>query len=223
MKNPEHIVVGGAPEGFDAQLIVNESARVEGPVLHIARDDKRMAAMAEALAFFAPDLPVLTFPAWDCLPFDRVSPNADISAMRTAALAALVHGALPDRFVLLTTINAATQRVPARDVLREAAFSARVGTRVNEDALRQFLVRMGFSQSPTVMEPGDYAIRGGIIDIYPPGEGGPVRLDFFGDVLDGARRFDPGTQRTTEKLDVVELAPVSEIILDEAAVTRFRQ
>jgi transcription-repair coupling factor (superfamily II helicase) len=82
---------------------------------------------------------------------------------------------------------------------------------------------MGFTQSPTVTEPGDYAVRGGIIDIYPPGEGGPVRLDLFGDVLDGARRFDPATQRTTEKLAKVELAPVSEVILDEAAITRFRQ
>ncbi|MEM1101840.1 MAG: transcription-repair coupling factor, partial [Pseudomonadota bacterium] len=100
---------------------------------------------------------------------------------------------------------------------------ARVGGRVGEEALRKFLVRMGFTQSPTVMEPGDYAIRGGIIDIFAPGQGGPVRLDLFGDVLDGARRFDPATQRTTEKLDAVELAPVSEVILDEAAVTRFRQ
>ncbi|MEY8840025.1 DEAD/DEAH box helicase, partial [Cribrihabitans sp. XS_ASV171] len=103
------------------------------------------------------------------------------------------------------------------------AFTARVGGRIDEEALRGFLVRMGFSQAPTVMEPGDYAIRGGIIDIYPPGESGPVRLDLFGDVLDGARRFDPATQRTTEKLDIVELAPVSEVILDEAAITRFRQ
>ena len=94
---------------------------------------------------------------------------------------------------------------------------------IDESALRHFLVRMGFVQSPTVMEPGDYAVRGGIIDIYPPGDLGPVRLDLFGDVLDGARRFDPATQRTTEKLDVIELAPVSEVILDEAAVTRFRQ
>ena len=89
--------------------------------------------------------------------------------------------------------------------------------------MRAFLVRMGFTQSPTVMEPGDYAVRGGIIDIYPPGQSGPVRLDLFGDVLDGARRFDPATQRTTEKLTEVELAPVSEVILDVAAITRFRQ
>ncbi|WP_439154681.1 transcription-repair coupling factor [Yoonia sp.] len=221
MADPKHITVSGAPEGFDARLILAELAK-GGPVLHVARDDKRLAAMQAALAFFAPDMPVFTFPAWDCLPYDRVSPNADISAARMATLAALVHG-MPDRFILLTTLSAATQRVPARSVLRESAFTATVGRRVDEAALRNFLVRMGFTQSPTVMEPGDYAVRGGIIDIYPPGQSGPVRLDLFGDVLDGARRFDPATQRTTEKLTEVELAPVSEVILDEAAITRFRQ
>ncbi|WP_170505679.1 transcription-repair coupling factor [Ruegeria arenilitoris] len=222
MTAPNHVTVGGAPEGFDAQLVLNEITRSAGPVCHVARDDKRMEAMRAALAFFAPDMPVFVFPGWDCLPYDRVSPNADIAAARVATLAALVHQ-MPERFVLLTTLNAATQRVPAREVLREAAFTARVNHRVDETALRNFLVRMGFTQSPTVMEPGDYAIRGGIIDIFPPGESGPVRLDLFGDVLDGARRFDPVSQRTTEKLDVVELAPVSEVILDDAAITRFRQ
>jgi transcription-repair coupling factor (superfamily II helicase) len=216
------ITLSGVPEGYDAKAVLCELDRGSGTVIHVARDDKRMAAMAAALRFFAPSLPVVTFPGWDCLPYDRVSPNADISAQRMATLAALVHG-MPDRFVLLTTINAATQRVPARAVLRDAAWSARVGSRIDEKGLRDFLVRMGFVQSPTVTEPGDYAVRGGIIDIYPPGDLGPVRLDLFGDVLDGARRFDAGTQRTTEKLEVVELAPVSEVILDEAAITRFRQ
>ncbi|EAQ01092.1 transcription-repair coupling factor [Pseudooceanicola batsensis HTCC2597] len=218
----DRVTLGGAPEGFDAALVLSEAAKCDGPVVHIALDDKRMAAMADALRFFDPAMPVLQFPAWDCLPYDRVSPNADISASRMATLAALVHG-MPSRFVLLTTVNAATQRLPARDVLRDAAFIARVGHRIDEAALRTFLVRMGFSQSHSVTEPGDYAIRGGIVDIYPPGEIGPVRLDLFGDVLDGARRFDAATQRTTEKLDTIELAPVSEVILDEAAITRFRQ
>jgi transcription-repair coupling factor (superfamily II helicase) len=217
-----NITLSGAPEGFDARAILDEIAKNGVPVVHVARDDKRMAATRAALRFFAPDMPVVTFPGWDCLPYDRVSPNADISAARMATLAGLVHG-MPDKFVLLTTLNAATQRVPARRILRDAAFSAKVGSRIDEAALRHFLVRMGFVQSPTVMEPGDYAIRGGIIDIYPPGDMGPVRLDLFGDTLDGARRFDPATQRTTEKLDMIELAPVSEVILDETAITRFRQ
>src|SRR6056297_353631 len=222
MSMSRHITMGGAPEGFDARLVLAEAEKHGGAVCHVARDDRRLAQMRDALRIFAPDMPVFLFPGWDCLPYDRVSPNPDISAARMATLAALTH-AMPSQCVLLTTMSAATQRVPARGILREAAFTARVGNRVNEEALRNFLVRMGFSQAPTVLEPGDYAIRGGIIDIYPPGEGGPVRLDLFGDVLDGARRFDPATQRTTEKLDLVELAPVSEVILDEAAITRFRQ
>jgi transcription-repair coupling factor (superfamily II helicase) len=216
------IKVGGAPEGFDARLILREIEKSSGPVLHIARDDKRLNAMVEALRFFAPDMPVMIFPAWDCLPYDRVSPNADISATRMATLAALIHG-MPSKYLLLTTLNAAMQKIPARDVVGQASFRADVGRRIDEKALREFLVRMGFTQAPTVLEPGDYAIRGGIIDIYAPGELGPVRLDLFGDVLDGARRFDPANQRTMEKLTSIELAPVSEVILDEPAITRFRQ
>jgi transcription-repair coupling factor (superfamily II helicase) len=219
--DPKHVTISGAPEGYDAKLVLEELA-TSGCVVHVARDDRRMAAMQTALGFFAPDMPVLSFPAWDCLPYDRTSPNSDGSATRMATLAALAQG-VPGPFILLTTLAAVTQRVPARTVLAESSFVAEVDQQIDEAALRAFLVRMGFTQSPTVMEPGDYAVRGGIIDIFPPGEAGPVRLDLFGDVLDGARRFDPVTQRTTEKLTRVELAPVSEVILDEAAITRFRQ
>ncbi|WP_103174009.1 transcription-repair coupling factor [Paracoccus sp. SY] len=218
----EHLILSGAPEGYDAALIAREAARGT-PVIHIARDDRRMAAMRASLAFLAPDLAVLNFPAWDTTPYDRVSPSPDIQASRMATLAGLAQGAVKGPFVLLTTLNAVLQRVPARDLVEGASFVARVGDRIDEGALRDFLVRMGFTQSPTVTEPGDYAVRGGIIDIFPPGESGPVRLDLFGDVLDGARRFDAETQRTTEKLSRIELAPMSEVILDQDAITRFRQ
>ncbi len=218
----QQVILSGAPEGYDAALIAREAARGQ-PVIHVARDDRRMAATRAALEFLAPGLPVLDFPSWDTTPYDRVSPAPEVQAARMATLAGLAQGAIKGPFVLLTTLNAVLQRVPPREVVARASFTARVGSRIDEAGLRDFLVRMGFSQSPTVTEPGDYAIRGGIIDIYPPGEGGPVRLDLFGDVLDGARRFDPVTQRTTEKLDRVELAPMSEVILDEDAITRFRQ
>ncbi len=214
-------MLGGAPEGFDARLVARELARGR-PVMHVARDDKRAEAMRAALAVLAPDAVVLEFPAWDCLPYDRVSPNPDISARRMATLALLADG-LAGPFVVLTTLNAVTQRVPARDVVRASSFRARVGDRVDEARLKGFLARMGFSPVSTVAEPGDYALRGGIVDVFPPGPGGPIRLDFFGDVLDGARRFDPETQRTVEKLKSVDFAPVSEVILDEAAIARFRQ
>lgn len=217
----ERILLGGAPEGHDAFLLVKELRRGH-PVLHVARDDKRAEAMRAALAVVAPDVAVLEFPAWDCLPYDRISPNPEIAARRMATLAALAEG-LPGAFVVLTTLNAVTQRIPAQSVVREASFRAKVGARVDEARLRAFLGRMGFTPASTVAEPGDFAIRGGIVDIYPPGPGGPVRLDFFGDQLDGARRFDPETQRTIEKLSHVEFAPVSEVVLDDAAIARFRQ
>ncbi|MBU3030677.1 transcription-repair coupling factor [Paracoccus marinaquae] len=218
----DRLILSGAPEGYDAALIAREAARGQ-PVIHIARDDRRMAAMRAALAFLAPDLPVLDFPAWDTTPYDRVSPAPEVQAARMATLAGLAQGAIRGPFVLLTTLNAALQRVPPRDLVAGASFTASVGQRIDEAGLRGFLIRMGFVQSPTVTEPGDYAIRGGIIDIFPPGESGPVRLDLFGDVLDGARRFDPVSQRTTETLNRVEIAPMSEVILDEPAITRFRQ
>jgi transcription-repair coupling factor (superfamily II helicase) len=221
MTTASPLLLGGAPEGFDARLLARELER-GAPIIHIARDDKRAEAMAAALAIMAPGATVLDFPAWDCLPYDRVSPNPGLSARRMATLAALADG-LKGPFVLLTTLNAATQRLPARDLIRSSAFSARVGDRVDEARLKGFLTRMGFAPTSTVAEPGDFAIRGGIVDLWPPGSRTPIRLDFFGDVLDGARRFDPETQRTTEKLTAIDLAPMSEVILDEASITRFRQ
>ena len=218
---PGRLLVGGCPEGFDARYLARTIARARGPVIHVARDDARLAALRASLRFFAPELPVLSFPAWDCLPYDRISPNPETAAARMATLAALAGGF--DRpAAVLTTVNAVTQRVPPREVLRAASFIAEVGRRVDMAALRGYLARMGFQQAPTVTEPGAFAVRGGIIDIYPPGAGGPVRLDLFGDVLDSARRFDPETQRTTETVTRVELAPVSEVILDDASIQRFR-
>ncbi|MGD1925407.1 MAG: transcription-repair coupling factor [Paracoccaceae bacterium] len=219
---PGAVTVCGAPEGWDAKLLADLVERTSGPVLHIARDDARAEAMADALAVFAPGLPVIRVPAWDCLPYDRVSPNPEISAARMAALAALAHGW--DRpSVILTTLNAATQKVPARASVAGASFIADVDFNVDIDGLVQWLTAKGFNRTSTVIEHGDFAVRGGIIDIFPPGQEHPVRLDFFGAVLDGARRFDPAPQRTIEKIGRVELSPASEVVLDPDAVQRFRK
>lgn len=214
------ITLSGAPEGYDAALLAREAA--QGPVIHIARDDRRAEAMREGLRFYAPGLTILDFPAWDTTPYDRVSPALEITAARMATLALLAHEAVPGNFVLLTTVSAAMQRIPPRETIAEACFLTQVGNRIDETALRSWLVRMGFSQAPTVTEPGDYAVRGGIIDIFPPGPFGPIRLDLFGDILESARYFNPETQRSAGKLDRLELTPMSEVILDDAAITRFR-
>lgn len=177
--------------------------------------------MRKSLWFFSPNIPILDFPSWDCLPYDRVSPNADVSSARMATLAALSSG-FEAPIVLLTTLNAITQYIPNRTIVSNNSFVAIVGRTINVKELRAYFSKMGFVQTPTVTEPGDYAIRGGIIDVFPPGESGPVRMDLFGDELESARRFDPVTQRTVENLDRIEFAPVSEVILDDVSINRFR-
>ncbi len=216
----------GVPEGADA-LILADVARaraadgIHGGVLHIARDDARLAALADALEFFAPEIEIVTLPAWDCLPYDRISPNPVLCARRMEALSLLAGPTAKGR-VVLTTVNAASQRMPAREVLRRNSFIARIGDTVKSDTLVKFLSENGYVRSSTVSEAGEFAVRGGLVDIFPAGADEPIRLDFFGDSLDGIRRFDPLTQMTTGKDQRFRLVPVSEVPLDEASITRFR-
>ena len=215
------INLSGAPDGFDANILSNFITEKQKSIIFVARDDKRLDLMRKSLWFFSPNIPILDFPSWDCLPYDRVSPNADVSSARMATLAALSSG-FEAPIVLLTTLNAISQYIPNRTIVSNNSFVAIVGRTINVKELRAYFSKMGFVQTPTVTEPGDYAIRGGIIDVFPPGESGPVRMDLFGDELESARRFDPVTQRTVENLDRIEFAPVSEVILDDVSINRFR-
>ncbi len=214
--------VCGAPEGLDA-LAFADAARLRGGVnVFVARDDSRAAAFASALDFFAPDLDVRRLPAWDCQPYDRISPSPRVAAQRAATLAQLASGELSGTTIIITTINAVAQRCPPRGVLTGAGISARPGASLDTEELKQHFAVNGYARAATVMEPGDYAIRGGVIDVFPPGLKEPVRLDFFGDTLESLRAFDPETQRTTRQLDRVDFTPVSEILLDETSISRFR-
>ncbi len=213
--------VYGAPEGWDAVLLARRSAEHDGPLLHAARDDARMARLAEALAFFAPDAEVLRFPAWDCLPYDRVSPNAELVSERIFTLARLLEPSRRRRIVL-TTVNALVQRVPPRHVFQGSSMVVEAGGSVRPEDLTRFLESNGYGRAGTVMEPGEYAVRGGIIDIFPAGSADPVRLDLFGDSIESMRSFDPATQRSAGKLDRLVLRPVSEVFLDKDSVARFR-
>jgi transcription-repair coupling factor (superfamily II helicase) len=216
------VTVFGAPEGYDALLLARRRAEHAGAVLHAARDDSRMARLSEALAFFAPDVEIIRFPAWDCLPYDRVSPNPAIVSERIAALARLIEPPTKPRIVL-TTVNALVQRVPPRAVFKGASLALRTGGTIQPEELTRFLEANGYGRADTVMEPGEYAVRGGIIDIYPAGEPDPVRLDLFGDTVESVRHFDPTTQRSTDRIDGLTFRPVSEVSLDPASVTRFRE
>ncbi len=222
---PGRALLAGVPEALEAQVIAGLATGGAGArVLHVARDDARLARLAEGLAFFAPELRVLRLPAWDCLPYDRVSPVSEIVAERVDTMARLSDGdAAAERpTVVLTTVSAALQRLPPRAVWREASFDAAPGETVDLDRLTAFLVRNGYQRAGTVREPGEFAIRGGIVDLFPPGPDRPIRLDLFGDTLEGIRSFDAGTQRTTGTLDRIALSPISEVALDPPSVGRFR-
>ncbi|HET8996225.1 MAG TPA: transcription-repair coupling factor, partial [Acetobacteraceae bacterium] len=150
--------VWGAPEGWDAFLLARRRAEHKGSVLHVARDDARMARVAESLAFVLPEAEILRFPAWDCLPYDRVSPNAALVAERLATLTRLLEK--PDRpRIVLTTVNALVQRVPPRAAFAGASMELRVNGTVQPEKLAEFLESHGYGRAGTVMEPGEYAMR----------------------------------------------------------------
>ncbi|HUJ04153.1 MAG TPA: transcription-repair coupling factor [Rhizomicrobium sp.] len=214
--------VTGAPEGYDAYVVAECASRAKGLVLFVLADDVRAQTAIETMRFFAPDLQVLPFPAWDCLPYDRVSPKPDIESARLAALASLARKAKHEPCVVVTTINAILQRVPPREAIAGASFHARAGAEVDHDALIVFLARNGYARAGTVREPGDYSLRGGIIDLWPPGTDAPLRLDFFGPTLEAIRKFDADTQLSSENVEEVEFLPASETPLDQHSISRFR-
>ena len=215
------IKVWGAPEGWDAFLIAQRRREHSGPVLHVARDDARMARLAEALAFVMPEAEILRFPAWDCLPYDRVSPNPALVSERIATLARLLEPPRGPRIVL-TTVNALVQRVPPRSAFTGSSMDLAVNRQVKPEHLADYLEANGYGRAGTVMEPGEYAMRGGIIDIFPSGESEPVRLDLFGDTIESIRMFDPSSQRSAGKRASLSLRPVSEVPLGKSSIARFR-
>jgi len=215
------VPVHGAPEGFDALLLCRRRAETDAPVVHVCRDDARMARMAEAVGFFAPEIEVLRFPAWDCLPYDRVSPNPEIVAERVATLTRLLEAPTRPR-ILLTTVNALAQKVPPPATFAGATMHLAKGGRVQPEALTAFLEANGYHRTGTVMEHGEYAVRGGIIDLFAAGEPDPIRLDLFGDEIEDMRRFDTATQRSGRAVPELRLRPVGEVFLDEESRARFR-
>ena len=223
------VIASGVPEGLEAAVLVALARLIAGgkehrPILHIARDGQRLAILEDALQFFAPDVERLRFPAWDGVPYDRVAPNAEIIARRVATLAELADhrgGNNETPLIVLTTVNAVLQRVPSQDFFASAMRRLASGNAVSMAELIERMEHVGYGRAGTVTDPGQYSVRGGILDFYPPGAR-PVRLDFFGDTLESIRAFDPETQRTHSRLDEIRLLPMSEAPLTEEARKRFR-
>jgi transcription-repair coupling factor (superfamily II helicase) len=213
----------GVPEGYDSLFLARRARDEKRPILHIAADDLRFEALSEGLHFFGADVEVLRFPAWDCLPYDRISPTAEVMGERLRTLSRLLtRGNDGKPLVILTTIAAATQRVPPRAALEHSSFSIRAGGRLDLSRLQQFLAANGYHRTETVREAGEFALRGGLIDIFPSGAAEPLRIDCFGDEVENIRAFDALSQRTTGDRDGLSLYPVSEVLLNDAAVQLFR-
>ena len=219
-------VADGAEGLVFADLARAIAAKKNAPAISLAvvcRDGQRMAALSLALTFFAPEIQVLEFPAWDCLPYDRVSPNTAVVGQRMTVLSRLARVRGRDKpSVLMMTVNAALQRVPARDFVATHALSVAPGNVIGMQGIVDWLELNGFVRASTVREPGEYAVRGGILDLLPPGMDMPVRLDFFGDALETIRVFDAQTQISEDQLRGLDLVPVAEFQLVTETIRRFR-
>ena len=230
LKAGRPFTLAGVPDGAEGLVIADLARAIAGsknaPAISLAvvcRDGARMAAASRALSFFAPDIEVLEFPAWDCLPYDRVSPHRAVVAQRVMTLARLARVTGREHpAVLLTTVNAVLQRVPERAAIAKQSLSVAPGNVAPMANIIQWLELNGFNRAATVREAGDYAVRGGIVDLFAPGMDSPVRLDFFGDTMESIRSFDPETQRTTNELRALDLVPVAEFQLTSDTIRAFR-
>ena len=218
------ITLAGVPSGFLPWLaadLARAAARRGGRAVFVAPDEAAMRAIVDAAHYFAPELETLSFPAWDCLPYDRSSPSLHATAERLATLHALQRE--PDRpQLLVTTVNAALQRTLTPFRIRQLVARLAPGERIDLHKLTALLQANGYSRTDTVADAGEYAVRGGLVDLFPSGEEQALRLDFFGDEIESVRRFEPATQRSIGRVDGFTLLPASETLLDEDSVKRFR-
>ncbi|MFM9890842.1 MAG: transcription-repair coupling factor [Rickettsiales bacterium] len=217
------LTVAPIPFAAQAQLLCDMVAESQRPLVHVLTSDKDMATLAALCGFIRPEITVLMLPAWDTLPYDRVSPSAAITATRLATLSALATAKPSDSYILLTTVNAATQKLPPRSLFAQARFVLTKGHTLQRDALFQFLERNGYQRRGKVMEAGEFAVRGSLIDLFAPGHDEAVRIDLFGDEIESLRHFDPLTQISDQPLDTLELRPVSEVLLQPDTIARFRE
>lgn len=219
----KHVTLDGVTEGFLPFALVKLAEEAGGQLLYIARDGQQLDDLEQALHFIEPTLPVLQIPGWDCLPYDRVSPSANVSARRVSALTRLIElQKNPHPAIILTSTNAVLQKMPPRSVIKSQVFQAKPGQSFDMNKLVAYLECNGFERVSTVRDVGEFAVRGGIVDLFAPGADTPVRLDFFGDILETIRSFDPATQRTVETHKDFSLEPMSEVTLTPERISHFR-
>lgn len=204
-----------------ALAIAEAAAREERPWIIIEADSRSAERRRAELAFFAPaDLPLLSLPDWEVLPYDVFSPHPDITSERLLALAELPQAR---RGVLIVSVDTLLQRLPPKPYVAGRSFSLSVGDTLALDAFKLRLTEAGYCSVSQVTDPGDFALRGSLLDVYPMGTTSPLRIDLFDDEIEAIRRFDPQTQRSGESLTSVRLLPAREIPLDGDSVRAFRR
>ncbi len=215
------MTLAGVPAGFLPWLAADLARAAKGRAVFIAPDEATMRALVDAAHYFAPELETFVFPAWDCLPYDRASPSLRATSERLATLHALQRPSTKPQ-LLVTTVNAALQRTLTPFRIRQLVARLASGERIDRDRLAALLAANGYSRTETVRDPGEFAVRGGLVDLFPAGEETALRLDFFGDEIESVRSFDPASQRSIARIDGFTLLPASETLLDADSIKRFR-
>ena len=208
------------PDGYDA-LVLAELSRTHDKIVIIARDETRAARLREQLPFFGVKHAVHAFPGWDCMPYDRTSPHPDILAQRLDTLSYLTEN--PEKYIVVTTLAAFLQKLPPREVLQGRQWTLKAGQTIDHTTLLAFLADNGYVRRETVREWGEFALRGGLLDLFPPGYSSPFRLDFFGSTLESLRTFDALSQLTIGKQDSLTLKPMGEVHLTPETIEHFRK
>ncbi len=207
-----------SPPGSATALALSRVA-TKAPLLVITPNTASAQRLEQDLYFYS-DVPVLPFPDWETLPYDSFSPHQDIVSARLRTLRQLQDGV---RGIVLVPINTLMQRLPPVEYIAGRVMTLKSGERLNREAFRESLSRAGYRAVETVYEPGEYAMRGALIDLFAMGMDEPIRIDLFDDEIDSLRHFDPGSQRSTDKLDSLELLPAHEYSLSRSAIACFRE
>lgn len=218
-RNP--LTLSSVPAGFTPLLLADLARGAKARTLFIAADELAMRSLAETVPFFAPEIEILQFPAWDCLPYDRASPSLPVTSERMATLNALQAPAKA-RQLVLTTISAVMQRTVTPFRIRQTGATLASGVSISREKLASLLQANGYFRADTVAEAGEFAMRGSLVDLIPAGSDDGLRLDFFGDEIETIRRFSPQDQRSIGTVDRFALLPAVETLMDEDAIRRFR-
>ena len=190
--------------------------------IHLLSREGELKQFSEILRFFNNEADLFVFPSWDCLPYSNISPGKKIVARRNGVLRSVLKDSKNSKIILLS-VDSALQKIVPIDEFIGKRFPLVVGKEVNFNSLVSSLDKFGYTKQANVYSIGEYAIRGGILDIYAPESKNPVRLDFFGKKLESIRTFIPSTQRSNGSIKSTLIFPVSEICLNESLVSTFRQ